>query len=117
MRGRTRILVTHALHLTLPCADYVVALVNGYVAFEGPAEGYVGASGANTPGIAPGLDFSMLTLKPQSTPAAEKPPYSATELSQAMAQATAEAFPDLDMNPLSTEPLLTQAEKQSVGKC
>lgn len=63
MRGRTRLLVTHTLHLTLPRADNITALANGNVVFDGPALDYVVASGLNTPGLATGQDFSGLTLR------------------------------------------------------
>lgn len=113
MRGRTRIMVTHALHLTLPLADYMVAMSNGHVAFEGPAHGYVLASGQNTPGIASGQDFSSLILK--GAPKTDRPvPTSA--LADAVAeQLHAEYFPHVDEHPLQAETLLTTAEKQSVG--
>ena len=113
MRGRTRIMVTHALHLTLPLADYMVAMANGHVAFEGPAYGYVQASGQNTPGIASGQDFSSLILKGSPSP---EPPLATAALADAVAeQLHGDFFPHLDERPLHEETLFTMQEKQSVG--
>lgn len=116
MRGRTRILVTHALHLTIPCADYIVALANGHVAFDGPAVDYVVASGANTPGLATGQDFSSLNLKGLTEKGFEKPPIPIDVVQEAAAeQALEKALPHLDEDPLNQEVLLSKAEKSSSG--
>lgn len=113
MRGRTRILVTHALHLTLPLADYMVAMSNGHVAFEGPAHGYVLASGQNTPGIASGQDFSSLVLK--GSPPPEQPLPTAALADAVAEQFNSDYFPHLDEHALQGETLFTTEEKQSVG--
>ena len=113
MRGRTRILVTHALHLTLPLADYIVAMSSGHAAFEGPAHGYVLASGQNTPGIASGQDFSSLILK--GSPVPEQPLPTAALADAVAEQLHTDYFPHLDEHALQEEPLLTTVEKQSVG--
>lgn len=116
MRGRTVILVTHALHLTIPCADYMVALANGHVAFEGPAFDYVQASGANTPGLATGQDFSSLSLKGISEKGFEIPPIATDTVEDAAAEQILEtALPHLDEDPLAHELLLSKAEKASTG--
>ena len=117
MRSRTRIIVTHSLHLTLPLADYVIALSDGRVAFEGSPSDYVVASGANTPGISTGQDFSALSLKALITKAESLNVPIATE--QAGDAAAGQSFEDhylrLDDNPLQAESLMLQSEKQSVG--
>ena len=117
MRGRTRILVTHALHLTIPLADYMVALSNGYVAFDGPAEDYIVASGANTPGLATGQNFASLVLKRQAS--VSEAPISVDDVADAAAEQLHEhLFPHLgEQQPLAEENLLTHAnaEKQSTG--
>lgn len=112
MRGRTRILVTHALHLTIPCADYMVALANGHVAFDGPAVDYVIASGTNTPGLATGQDFSSLSLKGLET-GFEKPPIPTNIVEEAAAeqQMLDSVLPHLDEDPLNQEVLLSSAGK------
>lgn len=113
MRGRTRILVTHALHLTLPLADYVVAVSSGYVAYSGPAEGYIHASGANTPGLAAGQDFSSLIMKGSLESGSSQPPLSADQVARAVVEANTEHL--FLESPLHEETLLTTAEKQSTG--
>jgi TM2 domain-containing membrane protein YozV len=115
MAGRTRIMVTHALHLTIPLADYMVALANGYVAFDGPAVDYIVASGANTPGLALGQDFSSLNLRSLET-GLGKPPIPLDIVGDAAAeQAFEQSLPHLDEDPLNQEPLLSKAEKASTG--
>ena len=114
MRGRTRILVTHALHLTLPLADYVVALSNGSVAFDGPSHDYVTASGANTPGISTGQNLSNLFANKVEI---LQPPIDTEEVGDAAAEQTVEEHYNLrlDDNPLQEEILMVKSEKQSVG--
>lgn len=118
MRGRTRILVTHALHLTVPLADYVVALTNGYVAFDGPANDYVLASGQNTPGLANGSSLSTLDMKAIEERAAGLTSQDTYETmgDAAVEQMYGHEIPNLDEhNPLLEETLLTQSEKSSTG--
>lgn len=121
MRGRTRIIVTHALHLTMPLADYIVALSNGYVAFDGPAQDYVAASGANTPGLPSGQNFSTLSLKNLHLRSfTGQPPMDSDTVAEAAAvaadQAIEQHLPHLLDNPLTEEQLMARAEKQTTGE-
>jgi hypothetical protein len=110
-------MVTHALHLTLPLADYTVALSNGFVAFEGDPHNYVIASGQNTPGLASGQDFSSLILKkPFGNVETFQQPISTEEAAIAAADHHLEdMYPHVNEDPLRGETLLTNAEKQSTG--
>lgn len=94
----------------------MVALANGHVAFDGPAVDYVVASGANTPGLAAGQDFSGLLLKGLSEKGFERPPIPTDLVQEAAAeQAFENSLPHLDEDPLTQEVLLSKAEKSSTG--
>jgi hypothetical protein len=95
----------------------MVALSNGYVAFDGPAEDYIIASGANTPGLATGQNFASLVLKRQAS--TSEPPISTDDVADAAAETLHDhLFPHMgEQQPLAEESLLNHAnaEKQSTG--
>lgn len=110
-------MVTHALHLTLPLADYIVALSNGFSAFDGDPHNYVIASGQNTPGLATGQDFSSLTMKTQlgDTETYQQPISTEDAATAAVEHHLEDLFPHVNEDPLHAETLLSSAEKQSTG--